>query len=238
MREDTYRHKGLREGMCAALQAKGISDERVLQAMRNVPRHWFLDMALDNLAYEDRALPIACDQTISQPSTVAAQSQLLDVRPLMKVLEIGTGSGYQTAVLCEMGARVYTIERQKDLFSKAKKMLYDMRYRAKCFLGDGYQGLTEIDLRPLEKVNADPKDKNREIFDRAIITCGAPFIPEPLMAQLKIGGVMVIPVENNGGESPLEMLRIVKHGDSRNEWEISRHGDYRFVPMLNGKQFR
>ena len=175
MRTDTYRHQGLREAMCKALQQKGISDQRVLSAMRRVPRHWFLDMALDNLAYEDRALSIGCDQTISRPSTVAMQSQLLSVEPGMKVLEIGTGSGYQTSVLCEMGAKVYTIERQQELFARTKKLIYELRYNAKCYLGDGYSGLTEIELRPTARIQAEGKEKiNYNFFDRVIITCGAP----------------------------------------------------------------
>ncbi|KWW30201.1 MAG: protein-L-isoaspartate(D-aspartate) O-methyltransferase [bacterium P3] len=227
--------------MCASLQRKGINDMQVLKAMLKVPRHWFLDMALDNLAYEDRALPIGCEQTISRPSTVAMQSQLLSVAPGMKVLEIGTGSGYQTSVLCEMGARVYTIERQQELFVRTKKMLYEMRYDAKCYLGDGYRGLTEIDLRPAARIADEGRDRvNHGIFDRIIITCGAPYIPEPLVHQLKTEGVMVIPVEErtpDSNETSLQMLRVVKHGNERDTWEVKRYGGYRFVPMLDGRQF-
>lgn len=215
---DTYKHKGLRKEMCDTLRAKGISDERVLQAMLVIPRHWFLDQALDNLAYEDRALPILCSQTISQPSTVAMQSQLLNIQPGMKVLEIGTGSGYQTAVLYKMGAKVFSIERQKGLFDATRQLLQDLHIRARCFLGDGYQGVTDADYAP---------------FDRIIITCGAPFIPPALMAQLKEGGIMVIPV----GEQQQEMLRITKNGSSSDQWQIERFGGCRFVPMLDGKQF-
>ncbi|MBQ7710728.1 MAG: protein-L-isoaspartate O-methyltransferase [Bacteroidales bacterium] len=237
MRTDTYRHQGLREAMCKALQQKGISDQRVLSAMRRVPRHWFLDMALDNLAYEDRALSIGCDQTISRPSTVAMQSQLLSVEPGMKVLEIGTGSGYQTSVLCEMGAKVYTIERQQELFARTKKLIYDLRYNAKCYLGDGYSGLTEIELRPTARIQAEGKEKiNYNFFDRVIITCGAPYIPEPLVHQLKAGGIMVIPVEAGEG-SQLQMLRVTKKGEERDSWQVERFGDYQFVPMLGGLQF-
>lgn len=238
-RIDTYRHKGMREAMCEALHQKGITNRQVLEAMYKLPRHWFLDQALDNLAYEDRALPIGCEQTISRPSTVAMQSQLLSVEPNMKVLEIGTGSGYQTSVLCEMGARVYTVERQQELFVHTKKLLYELRYSAKCFLGDGYQGLTEVELRTSSQIAAEGKAQvNHNIFDRIIITCGAPFIPEPLMRQLKVGGIMVIPVEENGGgESTLRMLRILKHGEERERWEVERYGDYQFVPMLDGRQF-
>lgn len=237
MRTDTYRHQGLREAMCKALQQKGISDQRVLSAMRRVPRHWFLDMALDNLAYEDRALSIGCDQTISRPSTVAMQSQLLSVEPGMKVLEIGTGSGYQTSVLCEMGAKVYTIERQQELFARTKKLIYELRYNAKCYLGDGYIGLTEIELRPTARIQAEGKENiNYNFFDRVIITCGAPYIPEPLVHQLKVGGIMVIPVEAGEG-SQLQMLRVTKKGEERDSWQVERFGDYQFVPMLGGLQF-
>ncbi|MBQ8704125.1 MAG: protein-L-isoaspartate(D-aspartate) O-methyltransferase [Bacteroidales bacterium] len=215
MRQDSFRHKGLRQQMVDGLRAKGINDEAVLKAMNEVPRHWFLDSALDALAYEDRALKIGCEQTISHPSTVAMQSQLLDLQRGMKVLEIGTGSGYQTAVLCRMGAKVFTIERQKGLFEQTRKLLADEGFRAQCFLGDGYQGLNGS-------------------YDRIIVTCGAPEIPAALMAQLKVGGIMVIPL----GDGEQEMLRITKRGDSREEWQIEKFGTYSFVPMLNGKAMK
>lgn len=215
MRQDTYKHKGLRQQMVEKLRQKGISDEAVLQAMAAVPRHWFLDGALDAYAYEDRALKIGCEQTISHPSTVAMQSQLLCVRPTMKVLEIGTGSGYQTAVLCRMGARVFTVERQKGLFDKTARLLREQGFRAQCFLGDGYQGLTGS-------------------YDRIIVTCGAPEVPETLMAQLKTGGIMVIPL----GEGEQEMLRITKEGEQREQWRVEKFGTYSFVPMLDGRQMR
>lgn len=215
MKQDTFKHKGLRQQMVDALRRKGITDEAVLAAMAEVPRHWFLDSALDALAYEDRALKIGCDQTISHPSTVAMQSQLLDLRRGMKVLEIGTGSGYQTAVLCRMGAKVFTIERQKGLFEQTRKLLAEAGYRAQCFLGDGYQGLNGS-------------------YDRIIVTCGAPEIPAALMAQLKVGGIMVIPL----GEEEQEMLRITKEGDASDEWKVEKFGTYSFVPMLNGKEMR
>ena len=214
-RIDTYKHKGLRQQMVDKLRANGISDEAVLQAMNEVPRHFFLDSALDSLAYEDQALKIGCEQTISHPSTVAMQSQLLSVKPAMKVLEIGTGSGYQTAVLCRLGAKVFTIERQKGLFDQTSKLLKELGYRVQCFLGDGYQGLTGS-------------------YDRIIVTCGAPEIPEALMAQLKTGGIMVIPL----GDGEQEMLRITKNGNNREEWQIEEFGTYSFVPMLNGKQMK
>lgn len=214
---DSYKQQGQRIQMCRALRAKGITDEAVLAAMEKVPRHWFLDPTLVDIAYDDQAIPILCDQTISQPSTVASQSQLLNVKPGMKVLEIGTGSGYQTAILCELGAKVFSIERQKCLFDKTKLLLRELHYTAKCFLGDGYKGLTEVDYAP---------------FDRIIITCGAPHIPQPLMDQLKPGGIMVIPV----GDEQQEMLRITKRpGD---EPLVEHFGNCRFVPMLGNVQYR
>ena len=219
MRDDSYRHKGLRLAMVRELRQKGITDERVLAAMEAVPRHFFLDLALIGMAYDDTALPIGCDQTISHPSTVAMQSQLLDVHPGDKVLEIGTGSGYQTAVLCQMGARVFSIERQQPLFVKTKRLLAELRYHAKCFLGDGYQGLTEVDYAP---------------FDRIIITCGAPFIPPALMTQLRLGGLMVIPV----GEQQQEMLRVTKLGETEADWQVERFGQFKFVPMKEGRSFK
>lgn len=197
--------------MVADLREKGISDARVLRAMTEVPRHLFMETVLDHMAYEDRALPIECGQTISQPSTVAFQSELLETKPEMKVLEIGTGSGYQTAVLCSMELKVFTIERQKELYDTAKKRLEKMRYRAKCFLGDGYKGLSEYGP-----------------FDRVLITCGAPFVPEDLLMQLKVGGVMVIPV----GNEEQEMLRIEKTGEGVNDTVVHRYGNCNFVPML------
>lgn len=219
MMQDTYKHKGLRQQMVEGLRCKGISDEAVLQAMADVPRHWFIDSALDAYAYEDRALKIGCEQTISHPSTVAMQSQLLAVQPGMKVLEIGTGSGYQTAVLCRMGAKVFSVERQKGLFDHTRRLLADLRYRAKCFLGDGYKGLQEVNYGP---------------YDRIIVTCGAPEVPPSLMAQLKVGGIMVIPL----GEGEQEMLRITKQGEAREQWLVEKFGTYSFVPMLDGRQMR
>jgi protein-L-isoaspartate(D-aspartate) O-methyltransferase len=205
--------------MVDGLRANGITDEAVLDAMLAVPRHWFIDSALDAFAYEDRALRIGCEQTISHPSTVAMQSQLLALKPGMKVLEIGTGSGYQTAVLCSMGAKVFSVERQKGLFDATRRRLGELGYRAKCFLGDGYKGLTEVNYGP---------------YDRIIVTCGAPMIPADLMAQLKTGGLMVIPL----GEESQEMLRITKHGDAEKDWQVERFGVFNFVPMLEGKQMR
>ena len=215
-RQDTFKHKGLREQLIAQLRTSGITDEAVLKAMLAVQRHWFLDSAFDALAYEDRALKIGCDQTISRPSTVAMQSQLLCLKPGMKVLEIGTGSGYQAAVLCKMGAKVFSVERQKGLFDRTRKLLDELGYRVRCFLGDGYQGLAEMNYGP---------------YDRIIVTCGAPEIPAPLMAQLKVGGIMVIPL----GEEEQEMLRITKEGENSGDWKVETFGTYSFVPMLDGR---
>ena len=217
-RVDSFKHKGLRRQMCEEMRRKGITDPLVLKAMEEVPRHWFIDPALDAHAYVDRALKIGCDQTISHPSTVAMQSQLLELKPGMKVLEIGTGSGYQTAILCRMGAKVFSVERQKGLFDQTKRLLGELGYRARCFLGDGYQGLTEVNYGP---------------YDRVIVTCGAPEIPAPLMAQLKVGGIMVIPL----GEEEQEMLRITKECESREEWKVEKFGTYSFVTMLDGRNF-
>lgn len=217
-RVDSFKHKGLRQQMCEEMRRKGITDPLVLKAMEEVPRHWFIDTALDAHAYVDRALKIGCDQTISHPSTVAMQSQLLALEPGMKVLEIGTGSGYQTAILCRMGAKVFSVERQKGLFDQTKRLLGELGYRARCFLGDGYQGLTEVNYGP---------------YDRVIVTCGAPEIPAPLMAQLKVGGIMVIPL----GEEEQEMLRITKEGENREYWKVEKFGTYSFVPMLDGRNF-
>ena len=219
MRQDTFKHKGLRQQMVDRLRAGGITDEAVLQAMNEVPRHFFLDSALDSHAYEDRALKIGCEQTISHPSTVAMQSQLLAVERGMKVLEIGTGSGYQTAVLCRMGAKVFSVERQKGLFDQTRKLLSSLHYNARCFLGDGYKGLAEADYGP---------------YDRIIVTCGAPEVPEALMSQLKTGGIMVIPL----GDGEQEMLRITKEGAEKGEWKVEKFGTYSFVPMLNGKAMK
>lgn len=220
MREDTFKHQGQRRQMCEQLRKKGITDDAVLAAMGDVKRHWFLDSALDSLAYEDRALQIGAEQTISRPSTVAMQSQLLRVEPGMKVLEIGTGSGYQAAVLSKMGARVFSIERQKSLFDRTRRLLAELGYRVRCFLGDGYNGLAEANHGP---------------FDRIIVTCGAPEVPEALVAQLKPGGIMVIPV---GGDETQEMIRITKRGVGCGEWDEEKFGDYSFVPMLGGRQMR
>ena len=196
------------------LREKGITDENVLTAMNNIPRHFFLDTALDNIAYEDRAFPIAEGQTISQPYTVAYQSQLLQVKPQDKILEIGTGSIYQASVLAEMGAKVYTIERQKQLFEKTKEYIFKLQYsNLKFFYGDGFEGLPTY-----------------APFDKVIITAAAPFIPPKLIDQLKPGGKMIIPV--NEGEKQ-RMLRITKNIDGSISEES--FNNFSFVPMLPGK---
>ena len=196
--EDNYRHKGLRQQMVNQLRADGITDERVLAAINEVPRHVFLDSG----------------QTISQPSTVAAQTSLLSIENGMKVLEIGTGSGYQACVLSAMGAKVFSIERQRNLYLRTKELLGQLHYRVKTFLGDGYEGLPSY--KP---------------FDRIIITAGAPYIPPKLIDQLKPNGIMVIPMDRPSGEGQV-MVRLTKLPDgtlSREEF-----GDFKFVPMLSG----
>jgi protein-L-isoaspartate(D-aspartate) O-methyltransferase len=213
--EDTYRHKGLRKKLVDILRAKDISDENVLNAINNIPRHYFLDSAFDDIAYEDRAFPIAEGQTISQPYTVAYQTQLLQVKPFDKVLEIGTGSVYQSTVLAEMGATVYTIERQKKLFENTKLFVFKTKYtNIKFFFGDGYEGLPTF-----------------APFDSVLITAAAPFIPPKLIEQLKPGGKMVIPVDE--GEHQ-RMLRITKNMDGTTTEESFEN--FSFVPMLTGKK--
>src|SRR5215204_3343670 len=212
--EDSYQHKGMRKKLIDLLRDKGISDETVLQAMNNIPRHYFMDSAFDKIAYEDRAFPIAEGQTISQPYTVAYQSQLLELKPYEKVLEIGTGSGYQAIVLGEMQAQVFTIERQKKLFDEHRKFILRNKYpNIKYFYGDGFEGLPTYGP-----------------FDKVIITAAAPFIPPKLIEQLKTGGKMVIPV----GEGNVQrMLRLTKQPDGHVAEEI--FDNFSFVPMLEGK---
>ncbi|MFN5134130.1 MAG: protein-L-isoaspartate(D-aspartate) O-methyltransferase [Chitinophagaceae bacterium] len=214
--EDTYRHKGLRKKLVEVLRSKGITDERVLDAINNIPRHYFLDTAFDEIAYEDRAFPIDEGQTISQPYTVAYQTQLLEVKPHEKVLEIGTGSAYQACVLGEMRANVYTIERQKKLFdfNKASFPFLKKYLNIKFFFGDGFEGLPTY-----------------APFDKVIITAAAPFIPPKLIEQLKTGGKMVIPVDE--GEYQ-RMKRLTKNEDGTFDEEV--FDAFSFVPMLGGKQ--
>ncbi|MFN8291677.1 MAG: protein-L-isoaspartate(D-aspartate) O-methyltransferase [Chitinophagaceae bacterium] len=213
--EDTYRHKGLRKKLVQGIQAKGISDDRVLDALLEVPRHFFLDSAFDEVAYEDRAFPIGEGQTISQPYTVAYQSQLLDIKPFMKVLEIGTGSAYQAVVLAEMGAQVYTIERQKKLFEANRKFEFLKKFPSiKFFYGDGYEGLPTY-----------------APFDRVLITAAAPEIPPKLIEQLKPGGMMVIPL---GAGNIQQMRRITKLESGALKEEV--FDNFSFVPMVGGKE--
>jgi len=212
--EDQYRHRGLRKKLVEEIRKKGITDERVLAAISLVPRHFFLDSAFDNLSYEDKAFPIGEGQTISQPYTVAYQTQLLSLRPFDKVLEIGTGSGYQASILAALGANVYTIERQKVLFDSNKEFTYLRSLsNIKFFYGDGFEGLPTF-----------------APFDKVLVTAAAPQIPEKLLQQLKFGGMMVIPV--NEGELQ-RMLRITKMADGR--FAEERFDLFSFVPMLGGK---
>ena len=213
MQEDNYRHKGMRRSLVEELKNKGISDENVLNAINAVPRHVFLDSSFLDFAYQDKAFPIGSGQTISQPFTVAFQSSLLEIKKNMKVLEIGTGSGYQACVLAAMGAKVFSIERQRKLYTKTKAFLAEFPYRIKTFLGDGNKGLPTYGP-----------------FDRIIITAAAPEIPQAPIDQLKVGGMMVIPLSEN--ESCQTMLRLTKQEDG----SLSReeYGDFRFVPMLKG----
>jgi protein-L-isoaspartate(D-aspartate) O-methyltransferase len=212
--EDTYRHKGLRKKLIDSIRDKGITDENVLDAMMKIPRHYFMDTALEHIAYQDRAFPIGEGQTISQPYTVAYQTQLLQVSPREKILEIGTGSAYQAMVLAEMGASVFTIERQKKLFEINKKFILRKRYPGiKFFYGDGFEGLPTY-----------------APFDKIIITAAAPFIPPKLIEQLKAGGKMVIPLDTDGIQ---KMMRITKKEDGSLEEET--FSDFSFVPMLKGR---
>ena len=212
--EDTYRHKGLRKKLVETIRDKGITDEKVLTAIMNIPRHFFLDTALDQIAYEDRAFPIGEGQTISQPFTVAFQTQLLQVKPFEKILEIGTGSIYQSSVLAELNANVFTIERQKKLYDANKAFIFKSRYsNIKFFYGDGFEGLPTY-----------------APFDKIIITAAAPMIPPKLIDQLKVGGKMVIPLDFGDGQ---KMMRITKNADQTLEEETFQN--FSFVPMLQGK---
>ncbi|HZI68129.1 MAG TPA: protein-L-isoaspartate(D-aspartate) O-methyltransferase [Hanamia sp.] len=212
--EDSYRHKGLRKKLLDSLREKGITDENVLNAMMNIPRHFFLDTALEHIAYQDRAFPIGEGQTISQPYTVAYQTQLLEITPYQRILEIGTGSAYQAMVLAEMGVTVLTIERQRNLFEHNKKFILRSRYpQIKYFYGDGFEGLPTF-----------------APFDKILITAAAPFIPPKLVEQLKPGGKMVIPLEDNGVQ---RMMRLTKNSDSSIDEET--FSNFSFVPMLKGR---
>ena len=211
--KDTFKHKGLRKQLVATLVEKGIENTAVLEAIGSIPRHLFMDSGFLDHAYQDKAFPIAASQTISQPYTVAFQSELLQVQPDHKTLEIGTGSGYQTAVLCLLGAEVYSIERQLELFKKTSQFLPKIGYVAKRLIfGDGYIGL-----------------KEDAPFDRIIVTAGAPFVPKPLLSQLKIGGRLVIPV----GDVDQIMTLYIRKGAK--EFEKQELGNFKFVPLLENK---
>ncbi|MBT3547027.1 MAG: protein-L-isoaspartate(D-aspartate) O-methyltransferase [Flavobacterium sp.] len=211
--KDTSKHQGLRNQLANVLKKKGIINENVLNAVKKIPRHLFIDSSFADHAYQDKAFPIAAEQTISQPYTVAFQSQILAVSPGNSVLEIGTGSGYQTAVLLELGAEVYTIERQHELFKKTSLFLPKLGYNPKKFIfGDGYKGL-----------------KEKAPFDKIIVTAGAPFVPKPLLAQLKVGGMLLIPVGDK------KQIMTLFHRKSPKEFVKQELGDFAFVPMLQKK---
>ncbi len=211
--KDTLKHKGMRKNLAEVVAAKGIADKKVLEAIRTIPRHLFLDSSFEDHAYQDKAFPIGADQTISQPYTVAFQTELLQVEPNAKILEIGTGSGYQTAVLLHLKAKVYTIERQSELFKTTRLFFNKMHYRPKKMtFGDGYKGLPE-----------------EAPFDGIIVTAGAPEVPKPLLSQLKVGGRLVIPV---GVDEQIMTLFVRK---SEKEFEKKEFGSFRFVPLLEDK---
>ena len=211
--QDSTKHQGLRKQLIELLKQKGIKDSQVLTVMGAVPRHFFMDPSLVNFAYEDNAYPIAADQTISQPYTVAYQSELLELRPTDKVLEIGTGSGYQTAVLLGITSQVYTVERQQVLFKKTQRLFQQLGLRPKKHLfGDGYLGYE----------NAAP-------FDRIIVTAAAPTVPKPLLNQLKVGGKLIIPL----GEKEQFMMRFTRTGT--HSFDKEKFGRFRFVPLLQHK---
>jgi protein-L-isoaspartate(D-aspartate) O-methyltransferase len=211
---DTYRHKGLRRQLAELLKTKGIESASVLKAIETVPRHLFLNNAFIERAYEDIAFPIGAGQTISRPHTVAFQTELLNIKRGEKILEVGTGSGYQTCVLIEMGAKVFTIERQKELFDKTKAFLPTINYNAKFFYGDGYKGIPAF-----------------APYDKIIITAGAPTIPNDLLKQLKVGGLLVIPV----GDKVQTMTLLEKKTEK--EFEKTEFGEFKFVPLLEHKEW-
>lgn len=211
--KDTLKHRGMRKNLAEVVAAKGITDQKVLEAIKTIPRHLFLNSSFEDHAYQDKAFPIGADQTISQPYTVAFQTELLQVEPNAKILEIGTGSGYQTAVLLYLRAKVYTIERQSELFKSTRLFFNKMHYRPKKMIfGDGYKGLPQ-----------------EAPFDGIIVTAGAPEVPKPLLSQLKIGGRLVIPV---GVDEQIMTLFVRK---SEKEFEKKEFGSFRFVPLLEDK---
>ncbi|MBP7497323.1 MAG: protein-L-isoaspartate(D-aspartate) O-methyltransferase [Bacteroidales bacterium] len=212
--QDLYKHKGLRKKLVETIKNKGIKDEKVLAAMEKIPRHYFMDSSFLEYAYQDKPFPIGAGQTISQPFTVAFMTELLDIKKGDKIMEIGTGSGYQSCMLAELGAKVYSIERQKSLFKKNEHILNELGYFIKAFYGDGYLGLPTY-----------------APFDKIIVTAGAPYIPEPLKQQLKNGGILVIPV---GKGSTQIMTKITKI--SQDEYQVKEFGTFAFVPLLIDKE--
>ena len=210
---DSYKHKGQRLQLVRSLRKKGIKDERVLEAIERVPRHYFMESGFEQFAYKDQAFPIAKGQTISQPYTVAFQTELLNLQKHEKVLEIGTGSGYQTAILLEMGAKVYSIERYRDLYLKARKTLNEMGYQPYLYYGDGYNG--QPAYAP---------------YDKILITAGAGKIPQELIDQLKVGGKMVVPLGSQLGQD----MTVVEKTEE-NDIKEHKHGSFIFVPLIRGK---
>jgi protein-L-isoaspartate(D-aspartate) O-methyltransferase len=210
---DSYREKGARKKLVELLRERGIADENVLSAIGKVPRHYFFDETFWKQAYKDIAFPIGDGQTISQPYTVAYQTELLHIKPGDKVLEIGTGSGYQTCILVELGAQVYTIERQENLYNRTKQVLPHMGYMAEFFYGDGSKGIAQ-----------------HAPYDKIIVTAGAPLVPEILLKQLKIGGILVIPVGDEKSQKMITVLRV-----SENDFERFVLDTFRFVPLVGEK---
>ena len=208
--KDTFKHKGKRKQLIFELSEMGIRDQRILEAFEAVPRHFFLDLAFDDQAYSNMAFQIGSGQTISHPFTVAFQTELLDLQKGEKVLEIGTGSGFQTSILCELGAKVFSIERHSDLHLAAKFVIHHLNYSPKLFFGDGYKGNT---------LNAP--------FDKILVTCGAPEIPQELLKQLKVDGIMVIPVGEGKEQKMLKLVKLSETSFSQEEF-----GTFKFVPML------
>jgi len=211
---DSFRHKGLRKKLVETVAEKGIKTQSILEAIGKIPRHYFMDSGFVQFAYRDQAFPIGAGQTISQPYTVAFQTELLQVKKHDKVLEVGTGSGYQCAILVELGVKVYTIERQRELYLKSRALLTEMGYKPYFFYGDGYKG-----------------QPNFAPFDKILVTAGAPEIPEDLLQQLKIGGRMVVPIGGSGGQTMIAVDRVAE-----DEFKKTEHGYFSFVPMLKGKQ--
>lgn len=211
--QDSFKYKGMRRKLIEELRSKGIKDGKILDAFESVPRHFFLDNAFAEQAYSNIAFQIGSGQTISHPYTVAFQTFLMDIKRGDKVLEIGTGSGFQTCILCELGAKVFSIERHKELHLKAKNIVRHLKYNARLSFGDGYKGLPAF-----------------APFDKIIITCGAPDVPESLIDQLIVGGVMIIPIGEGGIQ---KMVRVTKI--SENETSTEEFGEFSFVPMLEKK---